>query len=170
MIFVDTNVLLYARQANERTKQPLAAAWLELTWREGTGRTSVQVLSEYYVNATKKIIPAMDPDEAWDDVRALMAWHPLPVDAALMERARDVQRRYRLGWWDSLIVGAARLQGCALLLTEDLQDGSVLDGVTVRSPFTLRATEAAAARYARAARPAGHPPRGRPRKRVLAEE
>lgn len=63
-----------------------------------------------------------------------------------------------------MVVGAAQLQGCALLLTEDLQDGAVFGDVTVRSPFTLDVHEPAAA-YAvtPAARPR-HRPRGRPKR------
>ena len=42
-----------------------------------------------------------------------------------------------------MIVAAAQLQGCVLLLTEDLQDGAVFGAVTVRSLFTLQARQAA---------------------------
>lgn len=164
MLFVDTNVFLYARQAGEPAKQKLALAWIERAWREQSGRTSVQVLSEYYVNVTRKIDPARDAHDAWDDVKALMTWNPLPVDGALLEAGRNVESRYRLNWWDSLIVAAAQLQGCALLLTEDLQDGASYGGVTVRSPFTLAASEAAATYVAAPALASLHRPRGRPRK------
>ena len=165
MLFVDTNVFLYARHARERVKQPLAAAWVEHAWREQTGRTSIQVLSEYYVNVTRKIVPAMSREEAWEDVESLMAWDPLPIDARLLARGREIERRYKLSWWNSLVVGAAQLQGCTLLLSEDFQDGAVFGGVTVRSPFTLALGEAPA-RYAVDRLPARqHPKRGRPPKR-----
>ena len=164
MLFVDTNVFLYTRQAGEPAKQRLALAWIEHAWREQSGRTSMQVLSEYYVNVTRKIDPPRDPHDAWDDVRALLTWNPLPVDASLLEAGRDVEARYRLSWWDSLIVAAAQLQGCSLLLTEDLQDGAVYGGVTVRSPFTLAVSEAASAYVATPVLASRHRPRGRPRK------
>lgn len=161
-VFVDTNVLLYARDASEPAKQPLAAAWLAWLWREQAGRTGIQVLSEYYVNATRKLRPGLPPDDAWDDVRALMAWRPQALDRAVLECGRDLESRYRLSWWDSLIVAAAQLQGCGVLLTEDLQDGMVLGAVTVRSPFTLQAGEPMS-RYAVAPGAANrHRPRGRP--------
>lgn len=169
MLFVDTNVFVYARSAREPAKQRMARTWIEHAWQEQAGRTSMQVLSEYYVNVTRKIDPPRDPDDAWDDVKALMSWDPLPVDRAVLEAARDVERRFRLSWWDSLIVAAAQLQRCTLLLTEDLQDGAVFGGMTVRSPFTLALGEAGA-RYAAGAHVAGHPRRGRPRKLVAAHE
>jgi hypothetical protein len=82
--FVDTNVLLYARDAGEPHKQPLAAAWLEWLWRQRVGRTSVQVLSEYYVSVTRKLVPGLPQDEAWDDVMALFTWRPQPIDDTRM--------------------------------------------------------------------------------------
>jgi len=165
-VFVDTNVFLYARDASEPVKQPRAAAWLERLWRERLGRTSVQVLSEYYVNVTRKLDPGLSDDDAWDDVTALFAWDPQPVDQMLLRRGRELERRHKLSWWDSLIVAAAQLQGCALLLTEDLQDGGVYDGVTARSPFTLGLGEPIAV-YAptpTVARPTRS--RGRPKRQV----
>lgn len=165
-IFVDTNVLLYARDAGERKKQPLAAEWLALLWREQTGRTSVQVLSEYYVNVTRKLRPGLPPDEAWDDVRALMTWRPQPIDQELMLRAHEIAQRYRLSWWDSLVVAAAQVQGCALLLTEDLQDRAVFGGVTVRNPFALAIGEEAAAYLAVPSAISRHRARGRPRRQL----
>ena len=56
MLFVDTNVFIYARQAREPAKQRLAEAWIDHAWREQTGRTSVQVLSEYYANVTQRLM------------------------------------------------------------------------------------------------------------------
>jgi len=164
LVFVDTNVFLYARDAGETRKRPLAAAWLEQLWREQLGRTSVQVLSEYYVAVTRKLRPGLSPAQAWDDVSGLFAWRPQPTDDTLLKRGREVELRYGLSWWDSLIVAAARLQGCALLLSKDLQDGGDYGGVIVRSPFTLSVSEPLP-RYAGAsAATRGHPPRGRPRR------
>ena len=162
-VFVDTNVFIYARDADERVKRPRAAAWLEHLWREQLGRTSVQVLSEYYVNVTRKLVPGLPPDEAWDDVKALLTWKPIPIDGSLLEAGREIERRHRLSWWDCLIVAAAQLQGCGLLLTEDLQDGAVFGGVTVRSPFTLATAEALTLYRPAPSVSAGHPRRGRPR-------
>jgi predicted nucleic acid-binding protein len=141
LVFVDSNVFVYARDGGEPTKQPRAAAWLDRLWRERSGRTSMQVLSEYYVNLTRKLSPGLSSEEAWDDVSALLAWQPIAIDEPVMRRGREIEQRYRLSWWDSLIVAAAQLQGCAVLLTEDLQDAGVYGGVTVRSPFTLAASE-----------------------------
>ncbi|MCL4185092.1 MAG: PIN domain-containing protein [Burkholderiaceae bacterium] len=135
-VFVDTNVFVYAREAGDATRQPRALSWVEWLWREQLGRTSMQVLSEYYVTVTRKLKPGLPPEQAWDDIDALMAWNPQPIDRDVMQRARAIQSRHRLSWWDSLVVAAARAQGCAVLLTEDLHNGALIDGVRIRNPFT----------------------------------
>ena len=165
-LFVDANVFLYASDDGESVKQPRANAWLDRLWREQSGRTSVQVLSEYYVNLKRKSVARLPAQEAWTRVAKYFAWAPHPVDEVLFRRAREIEQRHRISWWDSMVVAAAQLQDCALLLTEDLQDGGVYGTVTVRSPFTLEVREAAAtyAALPRAASP--HRPRGRPRRAV----
>ncbi len=164
-VFVDANVLVYARDANEAVKQPRAAGWMAQLWREQSGRTSTQVLSEYYVTVTRKLKPAVATDDAWNDVKSLLSWQPQSIDAVLLQRAREIELRYRLSWWDSMVVAAAQLQDCALLLSEDFQDGADYGAVTARSPFTL-ALEESRASYQVASTVQRHPPRGRPRSRA----
>ena len=134
-VFVDTNVLVYARDASEVEKQPKAEAWMCHLWSERTGRLSFQVLQEFYVTVTDKLDPGMDSGEARDEVRSLLAWRPVSTNQRVLEAAWGIQDRYRLAWWDSLIVAAARAAGCRYLLTEDLQHHQVLGDLTVLSPF-----------------------------------
>lgn len=167
-VFVDANVLLYAQQAGEPRKRAQARAWLDHLWRTQQGRTSMQVLSEYYVNLNRRQFSGLSPDAAWDDAAMYLAWKPRAIDADLFVRARAIEQRFRISWWDSLVVAAAQLEGCAVLLTEDLQDGGVYGTVTVRSPFTLEVREPAA-QYAVSAVAIGrHRPRGRPRRTAFA--
>ena len=165
-VFADANFLLYVRDGRDAVKQARASAWHEHLWREGLGRTSMQVLSEYYVNLRRMAGSRMTPDQAWTHAERYFSWKPRVIDEDVLRTARQIEHRYRISWWDSMIVAAAQLQDCALLLTEDLQDSGVYGTVTVRSPFTLEVREAAAT-YAvlpRAASP--HRPRGRPRRAV----
>jgi len=163
-VFVDTNVLLYACDQSETVKRTRAKAWLDHLWRERLGRTSIQVLSEFYCNATRKLRPGMTPADAWGRIQTYFAWAPQPIDQALLARAHEVEQRYHLNWWDGMVVGAAQLQGCTVLLTEDLQDGAVFGAVTVRSPFTLDVREPAAAYTALPIAGPRHRPRGRPKR------
>jgi predicted nucleic acid-binding protein len=135
--FVDTNVLVYARDASEGPKRETAQRWLEYLWRTRKGRLSYQVLDEYYVVVTEKLKPGLDREQARADVRDLTSWAPIPTTTATMEAAWTIQDRHRLSWWDSLIVAAAQLAGCTWLLTEDLAHDRALEGVRVVDPFRV---------------------------------
>jgi predicted nucleic acid-binding protein len=162
-VFVDTNIFVYAQDKRDPVKKATAAALLHELWIEQRGRTSAQVLAEYYVTLTRKLKPAFPPDDAWEEIEALLAWEPQPIDRGLLIEAREVQRRYRLSWWDSLIVAAAEIQSCTLLMTEDLHHGLVCGTVTVRNPFATGLAEDVG-QYDVAPRPISrHRPRGRPR-------
>jgi predicted nucleic acid-binding protein len=132
-VFVDTNVLIYALDQTDPVKQQSAALWRAELWKTRRGRTSFQVLEEFYVQATRKWPQARDQTRA--EVRDLLTWRPVPVDAALIDRAWTLQDRYQLSFWDCLIVAAAGTASCRYLLTEDLQPNQNLDGIQVISPF-----------------------------------
>jgi predicted nucleic acid-binding protein len=135
LVFVDTNVLVYFRDSTEPDKQRRAAAWMAHLWETGHGRLSMQVLREYYVTVTRKLDPGLARGEAREDVLALGTWNPLQPELRLLDDAWMVEDRYGLSFWDASIVAAARRLGCAVLLTEDLQDEQDLGGVVVKDPF-----------------------------------
>jgi predicted nucleic acid-binding protein len=134
-VFVDTNVLVYARDASDREKHATAGAWMEHLWTSSMGRLSVQVLQEYYVTVTRKLQPALPIDEAREDIRDLAAWRPVRIDEQIVESAWRIGDRFELSFWDSLIVAAAQAVGCNALLTEDLQHDMEIDGLHVADPF-----------------------------------
>jgi len=166
-VFVDANVFVYAHDRTDHAKQARAAEWIAYLWRESLGRTSMQVLSECYVTFTRKLAFRIPAEKAWEEMSALLAWRPQPIDEPLMRRAREIEQRYRLAWWDSMVVAAAQLQECATLLTEDLQDGMIFGPVAVRSPFTLQVGEPSGLYTLPVLRPQ-HRPRGRPRRAAFA--
>lgn len=133
--FVDSNVLVYRRDSSERSKQPRAAEWIEALWRTGRGRLSVQVLEEFYQVTTRRLRPGLPKQEARSEVRDFVAWSPVALTPAVLDQAWDVEERYKLSFWDSVIVAAAQGAGCRYLLSEDLQAGQDLDGVLVVDPF-----------------------------------
>jgi predicted nucleic acid-binding protein len=134
-IFVDTNVLVYARDASEAQKQPQAAAWMTFLWESRTGRLSDQVLQEFYATVTGKLRPGLEIQVAREDMKALFSWKPVPVDSRVVEGGWEIQDRYHLSWWDSLIVSAARVAACRYLLTEDLQESQKFFALQVINPF-----------------------------------
>ena len=163
-VFADTNLLIYVRDGRDPAKNARAIQWHDHLWEKKTGRTSAQVISEYYVNLKRVAGPAMTAAEAWRDASSYLAWKPQAIDEEMLIVAREIESRYRVSWWDSLIVAAAQMQGCALLLTEDLQDGMAFGTVVVRSPFTLEVEESRATYAVAASLPSPHRPRGRPRR------
>jgi predicted nucleic acid-binding protein len=134
MRFVDTNVLLYAvsTAAEEAGKAATARAILQAA----DLALSVQVLQEFYVQATRPNRP--DP-LSYEQAAALVeAWLRFPAQETSVELLRagvSAARRYRVSYWDATVVEAARLQGCEVLLSEDLSHGQDFDGVRVDNPF-----------------------------------
>lgn len=137
LTFVDTNVLVYAHDASERRRQPVARAQLEALWTGGSGVLSTQVLQEFYVVATRKFAPPMARRQAREIVALYATWPVVHIDPTLILTASQLEERHRLSFWDVLIVEAARVAGAARLLTEDLQHGRLIGGVRIENPFRI---------------------------------
>ena len=135
-VFVDTNVLLYQWDTLVAQKNERATAWMVRLFEERSGRVSFQVLVEFYRGATQKLKRPVPSDVAQEYVRTFFAWDPVAVDAAVIDDAWRALKRYRLAWWDALIVAAAQRSRCRTLLSEDFQTGQDFDGVVVVNPFT----------------------------------
>ncbi len=136
MPFVDTNILVYARDSSDPVKQVRADEVLRILWKERTGRLSPQVLQEYYVTVTRKLKPGIVPPEARQDIRDLLAWRPKPVSTSILESAWEIEDRWSLSWWDSLIVASALDCGATTLFTEDMQDGLMIQSLQIVNPFS----------------------------------
>jgi predicted nucleic acid-binding protein len=157
--FVDANVLVYAHDSADPRKQGIAVALLKRLWQEQSGHTSVQVLNEFYAVTTRKVSLAVSQEVAWQVVEEYLEWNPQPVDGALLRHARSVEARYKLNWWDALVVAAAQLQNCSTLYTEDMQHGALLGNVRIHNPFAAQVQEPAPVEYA-PVRVSSHRPRG----------
>jgi len=132
-VFVDTNVFIYAIDNAEKSKQQAAGDWRIRLWQHRLGRVSFQVLQEFYVKAVHRWPAARDVVR--DEIRDLLAWQPVAIEAGTIDSAWKVQDRYQISFWDALIVAAAKSISCGYLLTEDLQHEQNLDGVVVINPF-----------------------------------
>lgn len=134
-VFVDTNVLVYAHDATETTRQPVAHAVIAELWRTRSGALSTQVLQEFYVVATRKYDPPMPRRQARELVDAYSQWQLVQVDVPLILTASHLEERHTLSFWDAVIVEAARRAGASRIVTEDLQSGRRLAGVLIDNPF-----------------------------------
>ena len=137
--FVDTNVLIYAVDSGDPFKQRIAQRWRSELWKRRAGRISYQVLQEYYASVTRKWAGARL--QVRDDILDLISWQPVTIDFVLLDVAWKVQDRHKLSFWDALIVAGATAASCKYLLTEDLQNGQRIEGVTVVNPFSLDPAE-----------------------------
>jgi predicted nucleic acid-binding protein len=131
--FVDTNVLLYVIDSARPEKRDRCKEWMNLLWENGAGRTSWQVLNEFYFNATGKLHAS--PKAVRPIVEQLTQWGPPGIGLGLVQQAWTWMDRSSISYWDALIVAAAEHTGCRYLLTEDLQDGREFGGVLVVNPF-----------------------------------
>lgn len=134
MRFVDTNILLYAvsQAEEEQAKARVALALLD----SKDLALSVQVLQEFYVQATRaERSDAMTHDQAALLVESFLRFRVQEVTVAVMKSALETRERFRISYWDAAIVEAARAIGCGAVLTEDLSHGQDFSGVRVENPF-----------------------------------
>jgi predicted nucleic acid-binding protein len=134
MRFVDTNILLYAiaTGSGEAEKSRRALRILE----EADLATSVQVLQEFYVQATRDTrSDRISHGEAVAFVQAVCEFPVQELTVNLLQSAIATKHRYQISYWDAAIIEAARVLGCREILTEDLSDGQDYGGVRVVNPF-----------------------------------
>jgi predicted nucleic acid-binding protein len=132
--FVDTNVLLYAvsRDPEERDKARRANAILAAR----DLAVSVQVLQEFYVQATRESrSDPLDHEQAAKLVESFMRFPVQPITTEVMLAAMATRHRFGISYWDAAVLEAARSVGCLVVLSEDLSDGEDYAGVRVENPF-----------------------------------
>jgi predicted nucleic acid-binding protein len=134
--FIDSNVFVYSVDHCEPIKQSIANDLIRSLAVEGVVVISYQVIQEFFNWALVKSAVKMTADEARSYLAT--AFRPLqlvPPSFALVSDAIRIQERYRLSWYDSLIVAAAQQGGCDILYSEDLQHGQQFETVRVQNPF-----------------------------------
>ena len=132
--FLDTNILLYSISGNpaDALKRERAIALL----RRDDGALSVQVLQEFYVQATRATRPRPLPHEI--ALGLLTAWTRFKVQEitlSILTSALEIKAVYGFSYWDSAIIAAARALGCRELYTEDLSHRQEVEGVVIINPF-----------------------------------
>ena len=137
MRFADTNILLYAVSRDPKEQDKAARANGILAARDVA--LSVQVLQEFYVQATRESRP--DPlthEQAAGLVESFLRFPVLEITTELMLAAAATRQRFGISYWDAAILEAARSLGCDVVLSEDLSDGQDYAGVKVENPFRSR--------------------------------
>jgi predicted nucleic acid-binding protein len=133
-VFVDSNVLLYTRDASLIGKARTASDWLRRVIELNLACTNLQVLNETtHVMLRKR--RDLSADEIFLAVDELGFLGSTPIDENHVAVARELRKATQYSWWDCLLLVSAIELGCTYFLSEDLQDGRQIAGLTIVDPF-----------------------------------
>ena len=135
LVFVDTNILIYAHDLDAGARQEVAAQVLTELWDSRTGRLSTQVLQEFFVNVTQKIRKPLSRSQGREVIHNYSAWVQTLITPATIGRASEIGELWQLSFWDGMIVAAAEQTGARQLLSEYMNAGQVISGIRVVNPF-----------------------------------
>ena len=133
-VFFDSNIFVYTGDASNPEKSEIAKKLIENVANEGNGVISTQNLQEFYNASTKKL--HRDKNNVKLDIEDYSSIFPVvQVSIPIILKAIDIQIKYQLGFYDSLILSTASYENCVVCYSEDLSDGQIVDGVKVVNPF-----------------------------------
>ncbi len=134
--FLDTNVFVYSFDANSPIKASQARKLIRSVIETHAGIVSYQVAQEFFNVALRRFANPMSTADAEQYLsttfRPLLSVHSSP---ALYGEALRIAARFRLPWYDSLIVASAIEGQCDVLYSEDFQDGQQFGSLTISNPF-----------------------------------
>lgn len=133
--FVDTNILVYAHQGSTGSKHQRARALVEDLWHSGLGVLSTQVLQELCVNLRRKLNPPLAAEEVRQLLHDYMRWKVIVNTAESVADALELELRYKISFWDALVLHSAKSAGVSIMYSEDFAAGRKYDGIEIVNPF-----------------------------------
>lgn len=133
--FLDTNVMIYAYDLEAEYKHKIAKEIVRDFWDNRGALISTQVLQEFYVNVTRKIPRPLSLAKARSIIEQYQVWPIINNNTKSIIRASEIQERYQLSFWDSLIISSAEIGGAKVVLSEDLSHNQYIAGICVQNPF-----------------------------------
>jgi predicted nucleic acid-binding protein len=133
--FVDTNVLVYAHDTSAGWKYQAAQTLLSQLWASDTGVVSTQVLQELCVALRRKAGRPLSVDQTRHVLQTYFSWEVVVNTPTSLLQALELESRYKISFWDALILQAAERGGAAILYSEDLSNGQKYGSVRVVNPF-----------------------------------
>jgi len=132
--FLDTNVLVYAYQTTNISKQRVARA---LVSRAVAGEfvISTQVLAEFSTTLLQMLKPPLSVAQVTKALDGLGSIPLIAPDGDMVRRAVEAHGAYGIHFYDGMIVAAAERAGCEKIWSEDLNAGQEYFGVVVENPF-----------------------------------
>lgn len=135
-VFIDTNILVYCLDNNDKRKQKKCKTLLKTLERENAGVLSTQVMQEFYVVATQKL--KVDPILVKGILLTFENFECVTVTPDIIQSAIDTSVLKRISFWNSLIVNAAKRAHCAIVWSENMQSGQLIEGVRIENPISSR--------------------------------
>jgi predicted nucleic acid-binding protein len=133
--FVDTNILIYAHDRSAGVKHQRAKIFMEQLWDSGRGVLSTQVLQELCVNLRRKAGIPLSVDEVRELLYDYASWEVVTNTTESILRALEIEKRYKISFWDALIVQAAEDAGASTLYSEDLAARQHYGAIHVVNPL-----------------------------------
>jgi len=133
--FVDTNILVYAHDRSAGAKHQRAQILLEKLWDSGQGVLSTQVLQELCINLRRKVSHPLPLEEVRLLIRDYSTWEVVTNTPESILQALDIELRYKISFWDALILQAAENSGASVLYSEDLATGQHYGAIRVVNPL-----------------------------------
>lgn len=133
--FVDTNIFVYAHDRSAGAKHQRARTLVEELWSSGQGALSTQVLQELCVNLRRKTDPQLAADEVRRLLQDYLSWEVVVNTGESVMEALEIEQRYRISFWDALILQSALLSGASIVYSEDLAAGQKYGAIRVVNPF-----------------------------------
>jgi predicted nucleic acid-binding protein len=127
--------LVYAHDADAAEKNGLARELVSQLWEARSGILSTQVLQEFIVAVTQKVAVPLSIPQAMRAIRNYFTWELVVNNPDHILQATEIQEAHKLSFWDSLIVSAALAGNAAIIATEDLNHGQVIEGIQIHNPF-----------------------------------
>ena len=113
----------------------MASQLIAALWANRLGTLNKQVLQEFYVNVTAKIPRPLPKAEAATYVQRYFHWPVIRLSPMTIRKAFEIERRHRLSFWDAMIVSAAVQSGSSKIVSEDLNAGQEIAGITIVNPL-----------------------------------
>jgi predicted nucleic acid-binding protein len=132
-IFIDTNIIVYANDSRDKTKQRKAIDVIKSLLIAGNGVISTQVLQEYCYTALNKL--EQRSDVVVRQLKLLEGFEIVRQSPEQIRRAVEIAKTYRISFWDACIISNAEYGNCAAIYSEDLNTGQYYSGIEVRDPL-----------------------------------
>lgn len=137
-VLVDTNILVYAYDADAGDKRSRARDVIDALWNDGTGVLATQVLAEFFVTITRKVKRPLSISSAKQIIEDYQAgWEVYPTTGSLVVKAISGVESHRLSFWDAMIWASAVINGVPTVYSEDMQDGQTIEAVLIKNPLAL---------------------------------